>query len=364
MARYFDMCFTITLSTLFLLATHVTVGAKNVHYADLGDFDDDLTCNLGAPLPQKPSDIQTEFYLFTPENPTTWDNFIRWKDNASIVNSNFQGSRGTKFIIHGYNSNIKNGRFEKMKDALLSIEKLNVIMVNWKGGAKMFKRRGLLDKLVDEVAKIFPGYRQASQNTRVVGRQVGELSHKLHVLTGASYTDMHLIGHSLGAHVAGFAGEHLLKKYGHKYGRITGLDPAGPLFRSYSHLPDCLLEKSDATFVDIIHTDNFNGNEKPVGHQDFYPNGGQDQVGCWIAQCDHTRAVYFFIESITSSSSCLWLAYPCPTWDSFKHGLCRSCREQGCSRMGFHANRSAGIGKFMLGTNKDEPYCRKDSGEP
>ena len=63
----------------------------------------------------------------------------------------------------------------------------------------------------------------------------------------------------------------------------AGLDPAGPWFTQYSDA--ARLSKKDAFFVDVIHTDGccgvpYYGMMDPVGHVDFYPNGGVDQPGC------------------------------------------------------------------------------------
>lgn len=103
--------------TLFL--SSITVAAKSVCYSGLGCFDDSLRCN-SRPLPQSPSDINTKFYLFTPENPDSYQ-VIDWTNDASIVNSNFRDSRGTKFIIHGFTDRILTQDFLDMKDGFLSI---------------------------------------------------------------------------------------------------------------------------------------------------------------------------------------------------------------------------------------------------
>ena len=60
-------------------------------------------------------------------------------------------------------------------------------------------------------------YSQAAANTRVVGAMTAELMKSLHSNAQASYAMMHLVGHSLGAHAAGYAGERVSGT-----GRITG----------------------------------------------------------------------------------------------------------------------------------------------
>lgn len=62
---------------------------------------------------------------------------------------------------------------------------------------------------------------------------------------------MHIIGFSLGAHVSGFAGAELPG-----LSRITGLDPAGPLFESQH--PKARLDSTDANFIDVIHSNGEN----------------------------------------------------------------------------------------------------------
>ena len=75
---------------------------------------------------------------------------------------------------------------------------MNVIVVDWQKGAAL-------------------PYGQATANTRVVGAQIAQLVHQLMNITGATPDSFHIIGHSLGAHVAGYAGERI-----RNLGRISG----------------------------------------------------------------------------------------------------------------------------------------------
>jgi hypothetical protein len=78
---------------------------------------------------------------------------------------------------------------------------VNVILVNWQKAA-----RGQ--------------YARAVSNAELVGRLVGKALLSM-VTLGTKPSDVHVIGFSLGAQVAGFIGE-TLKSSGLKLGRITG----------------------------------------------------------------------------------------------------------------------------------------------
>ncbi len=70
---------------------------------------------------------------------------------------------------------------------------------------------------------------------------------------------------------------------------FAGLDPAGPLFANDDPLgtvPETRLNPSNAALVQCIHTNGEPlilggfGTMQPMGHVDFYANGGQVQPGC------------------------------------------------------------------------------------
>ncbi|XP_021343702.1 pancreatic triacylglycerol lipase-like isoform X2 [Mizuhopecten yessoensis] len=336
---------------------------SNICYGDLGCY------STGAPffsqyrpinfLPARPDQIDTRFLLYTRGNRDTV-HYLNPKDSNSITNSPFSGSRQTKFVTHGFLENGQVAWLHDIKNEFLHAADYNVIIVGWGGGSGL-------------------PYTQATANTRVVGAEIARMIHLLQQYGGAHSLDIHVIGHSLGAHVAGYAGAKT-----QNLGRITGLDPADPYFQ-YTD-PEVRLDPTDATFVDIIHTDGESilqlgyGMKEPCGHVDYYPNSGQDQPGCskdviesvtfegdlynggkeYLA-CNHLRSYKYFKESI--NSICPWQGYRCDSYDNFKRGRCMSCSNGGCGYMGLHADRvkpphGTSHVKYYLETGSAAPFCR------
>lgn len=125
-------------------------------------------------------------------------------------------------------------------------------------------------------------YIEARLYTNTVALQFAKFCIFLNLYAYLDISTTHIIGHSLGAQIAAYTSFLLKKELGETIGRITGLDPAAPLFE----YPDVetleqRLDPDDAYFVDVIHTNaNHLGIISPAGHVDFYPNGGEVQPDC------------------------------------------------------------------------------------
>ncbi|CAL4085513.1 unnamed protein product, partial [Meganyctiphanes norvegica] len=235
-----------------------------------------------------------------------------------------------------------------MVQAFHSYGDINVITVDWSGGSLAL-------------------YGQAVANTRVVGLEVAYLVNLLQSVYNVSLANVHIIGHSLGAHISGYAGERIPG-----LGRITGLDPAYLYFQNMD--PVVRLDSSDANFVDVIHSDAVTilssvltigyGMEQPVGHIDFYPNNGQNQPGCSVGaaqSCDHIRAPKLFTDSILSL--CPYTAFQCDSFEKYEEGLCMNCgsNNTNCAPMGLHADKwqdkERENVKMFLSTREGPTYC-------
>lgn len=261
------------------------------------DYCSELSATPGAPLEVTEriflsfsAKKETLFYLFTKWNPVHYEE-IKLNDPASVAQSNFDANKPTKVIIHGYFSNKDSPINKKITSAYLASYDVNVIVVDWSAGAK---------HLI---------YNVAADRTKKVATAVAELLDRLLDVDVNRWEQLTVVGHSLGAHISGISGK--LVKNG-KIGKIVGLDPAGPIFRTRSSRSR--LHKTDANYVEVIHTNSRRlGIEARLGTADFYPNSGKVQPNCSsVARCDivsHSRAIDLFVESLTNNK---FVAKQCP----------------------------------------------------
>lgn len=344
---------------------HARIGEKKC-MKQLGCFEitRDFFDSLNRPinfLPHDRASIDTKFKLYTKLHPMEM-HLLDVNDPEEIEESPIDPKHKTIFIVHGFIDNTYYGKWmENLKTNLLLHGDFNVIIVDWSKG------NGL-------------PYTQATANTRVVGAEIALLIQTLGKLLGISPMDCHIIGHSLGSHVAGYAGERLKK-----LGRITALDPAQPYFQNMP--PSVRVDPTDADFVDAIHTDSSSskflalGMSQPVGHVDFYPNNGMDQPGCTYSSvhsilleglvdavrqfisCNHQRSVDLFIYSLNFRKA-LPVGHRCKNYDEYLDGRCSDCGKYGekCAVMGMKSeqfkqfkNDSQSI-KMYLSTAGSAPY--------
>ncbi|XP_029666481.1 pancreatic lipase-related protein 2-like isoform X2 [Formica exsecta] len=275
------------------------------------------------------------FKLYTRENPFGEEQLFL-NNTEVLYASHFNESRPTKFIVHGFSDTGNEGWIRDLIGAYLLYQDVNVIVVGW----------GILAS---------DAYPVAAKNTRLVGEYLGQFLEFLNRDSNLEYKDVHISGHSLGSYVAGFAGAY----HDGRVGRITGLDPASPLFETISGIvdPEYRLDPTDAQFVDVIHTSGPTfGFLAPLGHADFYPNDGKiPQPGCsfvpTITYCSHSRAHQLMTESIGSTVG--FKARMCESWEKYKEQL---CDYNPVILMGEYASTSL-RGKFYLSTNGAPPYA-------
>lgn len=306
-------------------------------------------------LGQHYSTIQTKFNLQCSANTDGKDCVIIAGVEESLAKCSFNVTSKTFIIVHGWTTTgLMESWIDDMVTALRKQEAhANVIVINWLERAHQL-------------------YTTAVNNSEIVGKEVALLIDWLQQVTDLPLEKLHLIGYSLGAHVAGFAGKAALNKIG----RITGLDPAGPMFEGVD--PDKRLSPDDADFVDVLHTFAFGtlgvsiGIEQPIGHIDVYPNGGSFQPGCGlhnvinaiangnlgnVVYCEHERSVHLFVDSILNQDK-QSLMYRCPDTKTFEKGMCLSCRRNRCNKLGYNVNkiRSKRNNKMYLKTRADMPF--------
>ncbi|XP_035713849.1 phospholipase A1 2-like [Folsomia candida] len=245
-----------------------------------------LCANLLLPFEIGFNPDEIKFYLV---QSTSFKQEIKYADESSVRNSFIKPGGLTVFILHGFIGPTNYIFSERLIIPITNSSVVdNFIIVDWSwlSGKFLFP----LDVPIEYVLAI--------KNLNTVGKQVANF---IAWLVYNNYLDLdriHVVGHSLGAHLAGrVGGEIQAIMGGRKLPRITGLDPAGPLFNI---LPELKIDQTDASFVDIYHSNaGIGGDSSLDGHVDFMLNGGREQPGCNIITdftmaCSHLLSLFWF----------------------------------------------------------------------
>ncbi|XP_069720829.1 lipase member H isoform X2 [Phaenicophaeus curvirostris] len=295
----------------------------------------------------KGTDLKVKLLLYTRQNPNCA------VELDSTPSKYLDVTKKTTFIIHGYRlTGSAPVWIPDLVQLLLSVEDMNVIVVDWNQGATTLI------------------YSHAAGNCKRVAEVLKKLIDEM-LVDGASLDSLHMIGVSLGAHISGFVGQMFDGALGRITGKpfllsalflwgqllhvsctggmprarlcVAGLDPAGPLYRGKP--PSERLDPTDAQFVDVIHS---------------------DIDGLQYFKCDHQRSVLLFMSSL--KQSCNITAYPCGSYRNYRHGKCTSCepfRPLPCPVLGYYAHewksyliqQSHPGSSMFFNTADKEPFC-------
>lgn len=246
-------------------------------------------------------------------------------------------------LIPGWLTSYVTPFIKEMRDAYLARYDCNLIIIDW-----------------SQIA--LQPYTYIYCEVPSIGLRAAKFLCQLSRTVELELNQMHVVGYSFGAQIAGYLGRYVRMQCDQDIGRITGLDAAGPLYESAA--ANKSLTKTDALFVDVIHTTSSFGMWKNCGKVDFHPNCElRPQPGCHdpsptvgsapVADtlCSSLRSVEYMTESIHSTQL---IAVSC--------GLCsRYCRPDIVTEVyAFMGEECKTIPKpaknFLIRTRNRRPY--------
>ncbi|XP_063897563.1 phospholipase A1-like isoform X1 [Helicoverpa armigera] len=203
-------------------------------------------------------------------------------------------------------------------------------------------------------------YPKSVRLVRFIGLKMGEFLVRLNEL-GLDPENLELVGTSLGAHEVAYAAKYFYQVTGKKPSRLTGLDPAGPCFRSLG--PEDKFAKTDAEKVDVLHTniDGF-GIAETLGHIDIYANGGEFQpsdipyIPCLVV-CSHIRAMLYWWQALEHPKK--FIAVKCDSVQEARFAQCFNNTPVNYLGLEAHFDRP---GIYYMATSNEFPYYRGKEG--
>ncbi|KAG5668674.1 hypothetical protein PVAND_016605 [Polypedilum vanderplanki] len=299
-------------------------GEGNMHLVDLNPVDAEVE-------PAFDAWTDTFFLLFTRSNPTVGQR-ITWT-RESIEQSHFRRGGQVRVLAHGWGGSSSSSENLSTTREFLALGDYNVIVVDWSVGAGS------------------ANYITSRNRVGITGQVVARLIDYLDEIGFATHSNVNVVGHSLGSHVAGHTGKSVQRG---RINAIFGTDPAGPLFNINN--PNDRLDIGDAVYTEALHTNaGVLGFDEPITHSSFYPNWGRNQPGCGVdigGGCAHGRATLFYAESVNSDR---FVARQCA---SYAEIVAENCPGTGVTGIMGGDNAKAIRGVFFLTTNAQSPFAQ------
>ena len=258
---------------------------------DMSSFMDMGSMNLNTTLNATAS--MNNMFASTSSTGVSAVNFNIWGNGSINRSGRIDPNAPTYVIIHGWRNtggNAGNGYkpADWMVDQAQTIRQresnANIILVDWEKDAGNIL------------------YYPSAGKTDDVGNQLAAYLRN----SGVDPNSTTLIGHSLGAHVAGFAGSAYRQSTGKSINHIVALDPAGPSFESKG--ASDRLDPTDANRVVALHTTKVLGYNDRLGTLDIYANKsdwfqpGQSIFPKNFLGGNHTYALTLFTELLQGNS--------------------------------------------------------------
>lgn len=261
----------ITIFVIFLIRCQYVRAESNPGRKEIGEFFNSDSCIFGV------KSISPFLYNSVSQGTT----IVKAENMCNNVNSTTK----VAFIIHGFISSTKTTSMTTLATRLTE-KGYTVIAIDWSQGA-----------CTEGIPLVkFTEYPSAVQNVQDIGQFVGRRIESMVKNCSVPLQNIIIIGHSLGAHVSGFAAKEIQKNLNDTIPLIIAADPAKPLFS----LKKCdkRLCKTDAKKVNVIHTSTL-GISYPVGHLDLQVRNGWLQPGCGVnIACSHTRSIDYISDMI------------------------------------------------------------------
>ncbi|GBP13199.1 Lipoprotein lipase [Eumeta japonica] len=249
----------------------------------------------------------------------------------SIMLSNFGTQRRTIFTIHS-NGETVSGNFNAfvVRDAIVALD-ANIIAVDWSVGSNMYSI----------------GLANAPQAGRLIASFINILINNFNYNSNL----ITIVGVGLGGHIAGIAARNSVNRIPH----IIALDPS---LHGWTHHSE-KLSPDAADLVEALHTTGgIIGYGLPLGHVDFFANGGSFQPGCGTdSNCGHIYSYVYFAESMLAevNDGAKFVGTAC---ESYEEAVALQCTGSRDAIFGGLQSKSGISGIYLFRTNFVQPFAQ------